>query len=580
MKTKKTKSKDTLLDKGLEESILKFSLQNAVLHSGRADPRAVLGKVLAENKELRDKAKEVLEYCKEIVNKVNKLDLEKQKEKLQELSPELLEEKKRKKELIELPNAEYGKVVTRIPPEPSKYNHIGHALSFLINYLYAKKYNGKCVLRFEDTNPKTSKQEYVDAMKEDVLEYLDIRPDKIVFVSDDMERFYELAEKLILKGKAYVCFCSREKMQEFRKKGLECECREKSPEQNLKEWKNMLNGKYKEGECSLRLKIDMQASNYVMRDPVIFRIVYEQHYRQGKRYCVYPVYDFENAVEEEFCGVTHILRSAEFGKMRVELQDYIKDLFGFKKQTVLQYGRFNVVGAVTQGRIIRQMIEEKRVIGWDDPSLVTLRALRRRGIQKETYYELAKTVGLSPTQTNIEWSVIAAINRKILDPVAKRFFFIENPVSISIKDAPEQEIKIKLHPEHPEYGFRHFKTSNEFYIEKNDFEDLRDGELYRLMECLNFKKENQTLFFDSLDVKIFKEKGKKIIHWLPRDEKQVIKVRIFTPEHNYINGIAEQNLKNIKIGDVVQFERFGFCRLDEILKEHEEDVFVFWLTHK
>ncbi|MGB9748774.1 MAG: glutamate--tRNA ligase [Candidatus Woesearchaeota archaeon] len=574
------KSKNEILNNKLKESILKFSLQNALMHSGKADPKSVLGKVLAENNELRDKAKEVLEFCEEIVKDVNRLDLEKQREKLKELSPELLEEKKRKKELPELPNAEFGKVVTRIPPEPSKYNHIGHALSFLINYLYSKKYNGKCVLRFEDTNPKTSRQEYVDAMKEDVLEYLDIRPDRIVFVSDDMERFYELAEKLILREEAYVCFCQREKMQDLRKKGIECECRKKNAEQNLKEWKNMLNRKYKEGECSLRLKINMNASNYVMRDPVIFRIVYEPHYRQGEKYCVYPVYDFENAVEEEFCGVTHILRSSEFGKMRVELQDYIKDLFNFRKQTVVQYGRFNVAGAVTQGRIIRQMIEEKKVIGWDDPSLVTLRALRRRGIQRETYYELAKTVGLSPTQTNIEWSVISAINRKILDPIAKRFFFIENPVSISIKNAPKQDINIKLHPEHPEYGFRHFRTSDEFYIEKKDFEDLREGELCRLMECLNFRKRKDALVFDSSDVKVFKEEGKKIIHWLPKDEKQLVKARILTPEHNYINGIAESNVKNIKIGDVVQFERFGFCRLDEIIKEKNEDVFVFWFTHK
>ncbi|MEM2121553.1 MAG: glutamate--tRNA ligase [Candidatus Woesearchaeota archaeon] len=574
------KQKEELLSEELKESVFKFALQNAILHSGIADAKAVLGKVLAEKKELREKAKEVLEYCEKIAKEVSKLSLEEQKKILQERYPELLEEKKRKKDLPELKNAEFGKVVTRIPPEPSKYNHIGHALSFLINYLYAKKYNGKCVLRFEDTNPKTSKQEYVDAMKEDVLDYLDIKPDKIVFVSDDMERFYELAEKLIIQGKAYVCFCQREKMQELRKKGIECDCRNKSSNQNLEEWKNMLNRKYREGECSLRLKIDMKADNYVMRDPVIFRIVYEEHYRQGKKYCVYPVYDFENAVEEEFCGVTHILRSAEFGKMRVELQDYIKDLFGFKKQTVIQYGRFNVVGAITQGRIIRQLIEEKKVIGWDDPSLVTLRALRRRGIQKETYYELARTVGLSPTQTNIEWSVIAAINRKILDPIAKRFFFIENPVSITIEGAPEQNVKIKLHPEHLEYGFREFKTSKEFYIEKKDFEELSEGELCRLMECLNFKKQNQKFVFDSLEVSVFKEKGKKIIHWLPKDKDQIVKVKIFTPEHIYIEGIAEKNIKEIKIGDVVQFERFGFCRLDSIVRENSEDVFIFWFTHK
>ena len=561
--------------------VKKFALQNAVFHNGNSNAKAVLGKVISQNKELKSRIKELLKLCEKVTSEINKLSLKEQEETLKTIAPELLHKEKKEKDLAELPNAEFGKVVTRIPPEPSKYNHIGHALSFLINYLYAKKYGGKCILRFEDTNPKTSKQEYVDAMKEDVLEYLNIKPDKTVFVSDDMPKFYKLAEELIKRGEAYVCFCQREKMQELRRKGVECECRNKTPEQSMKEWKKMLNREYKEGECALRLKIDMKSKNYAMRDPVIFRISYTPHYRQGTKYCVYPVYDFENAVEEEFCGVTHILRSAEFGKMRIELQNYIKDLFGFKKQTVVQYGRFNIVGAVTQGRIIRKMIEEKKVIGWDDPSLVTLRALKRRGIHTKTYYELARKVGLSPTPTNIDWSVIASINRRILDPVAKRFFFIENPVTIEIKGAPEQEIKIKLHPEHEEYGLRNFKTKDKFLITKKDFEALKQGELYRLMDCLNFRKEKDEFLFDSLDYKKYKEKGSKIMHWLPDDKKQIVKVKIFTPEHTYKEGFAEKTVEKVNVGEVVQFERFGFCRLDHKEKtQNGEEIMVFWFTHK
>ncbi len=568
------KKEPTLVKESIKKDILKFTLQNAVLHKGKANPKAVLGKILSDNKELRSKTKEVLELCNKICDEVNKLSIDEQREKLESIAPELLNKRKNKKDLPKLPNAEIGKVVTRIPPEPSKYAHIGHALSFLINYLYAKEYQGKCILRFEDTNPEKSEQKFVDAMKEDVLNYLDIKPDKVLFVSDDMPTFYELAEKLIKMGKAYVCSCPRDKMRELRNKGIACEHRNKSVDENLAEWKDMLNGKFKEGERTLRLKGDMQSNNYVMRDPVIFRISYKKHYRQGNKYCVYPLYDFENAVEEELCGVTHVLRSAEFGTMRIELQNFIKDLLGFHKQTVIQYGRFNIVGATTQGREIREMIEKGEVIGWDDPKLVTLRALRRRGIQKETYYQLARTVGLSPTPTNIDWNIIASINRKIVDPKAKRLFFIADPIKITIEGAPEQDLKLKFHPDHEEEGFRLFKTNKEFYISKKDFEELENGKLYRLMDCLNFKKENNKLIFESKNYLDFKGKGDKIIHWLPANAKT--EAEVFMPDHEIIKGIVEDNVKEISIGEVVQFERFGFVRLDNVKNER----YNFWFTHK
>ncbi len=560
-------------DDKLKGEILKFALQNAVLHDGRANPKAVLGKILSSNKELRSKAKEVLSECSSVCNEVNSLSLDEQRKRLEDIAPELLNKKKRKKDLPELPNAEMGKVVTRIPPEPSKYAHIGHALSFLINYIYAKKYKGRCVFRFEDTNPEKSTQEFVDAMKEDVLEYLDIKPDEIKFVSDDMDKFYEYAEVLIRNGKAYVCSCSREKMHELRNKGVACDCRSKSVEENLKEWDDMLKGKFKEGERVLRLKGDMTSKNYVMRDPVLFRISYTPHYRHGSKYCVYPLYDFENSVEEELCGVTHILRSAEFGRMRVELQDYIKELLGFKKQTVIQYGRFNIVGATTQGREIREMIEKGEVIGWDDPKLVTLRALRRRGIQKEAYYELARIVGLSPTPTNIDWNILASINRKIVDKTAKRLFFIDDPVEIKIKDAPSRDLKLRFHPEQ-DYGFRVFNTNQNFLISRKDFEQLKEGELYRLMDCLNFTKKKGEFLFDSEEYEKFKGRGSKIIHWLPAEEN--LKAEVFMPDHKLIEGLIEKNVDKIKIDEVVQLERFGFVKLDHL----DNDKRVFWFTHK
>ncbi|MCP3682569.1 MAG: glutamate--tRNA ligase [bacterium] len=555
----------------LKEKILRFALQNAVQFNGKANPGAVIGKLIAEDDSLKKDMKFVSKEVQAVMKDVNKMPVEEQKKKLEELAPEMLEKKKgKKRDLPELDKAEMGKVVTRIPPEPSKYSHIGHALSFIINYMYAKKYKGKCILRFEDTNPAAVSKEYVDAIKEDVIGYLDIKPSKIMFASDDLEKMYKLAEKLIKAGKAYVCFCERDKMRDLRHKGECCECR--NVKDCLDDWKNMLKGKYKEGECVLRLKGDLQSENHVMRDPVIFRICTEEHFMHKKKYHVWPMYDFENAVEDGLHGVTHIMRSIEFGEMRVELQEFLKDLLGMEKQVVVQYGRFNVVGATTQGREIRKLIEDGGYLGWDDPRLVTLKALKRRGFVKETLYELAVQVGLSTTPTNIDWSIISAANRKILDPTCNRHFFIDDAEEITIKGAPTQDVEIKLHPEHPERGTRKFKTDEKFYISKRDIAKMKSGELVRLMDCLNFKK-NKGYTFDSVGYEDYKDKGKLIIHWLP---KETVKVEIMMPDAKIKKGIAESSVKDMKEGDIVQFVRFGFCRLDK----KEKDKLTFWFAHE
>ena len=558
----------------MQDTILKYALQNAVKFKGKANPGAIIGKLFKEDPNLKSKAAELGKKIAEVVKEVNKMKPEEQLAKLKQLAPELLEKKeKEERGLPELKDAKEGEVVTRIPPEPSKYNHIGHALSFLINYLYAKKYKGRAILRFEDTNPTKAKQEYVDAMKEDVLEYLDIQPDKTVYVSDDMEKFYELAEKLIQQAKAYVCFCDRESMQKNRHNAKPCECRDKDPNLDMSAWADMKKGKYDDGSAVLRLKIDMEADNQVLRDPVIFRLISDEHYRQKKKYRVWSMYDFENAVEEELCGITHVLRSNEFGRMRAELQDYIKDLFQFRKQVIREYGRFNIVGAVTQGRQIREMIEKGEAFGWDDPKLVTLRALKRRGIVKETYYELVKKVGLSPAPTNIDFTLLASINRKILDASAHRYFFVKNPKKIIIEGAPEQEVKLDLHPDNKKGG-RKFKTAEEFYVTPEDLKSFKEKKLYRLMDCVNFTKQAKKFVFDSLDYKTFKENGDKIIHWLPVSE-DLVDIEVLMPDHKVIKGLGEANLRKIKIGDVIQLTRFGFCRLDSV----EKNLYKFWFTH-
>ena len=535
----------------MQDIIKKHALLNAVEYGGKANAQAVMGKVIAEKPELKNDMATVGRETAKIVKEINSWPLEKQKKELEKFGKIKKEEKVEREGLPPLPNAEMGKVVTRLPPEPSKYNHIGHALSFLINYMYAKMYKGKCILRFEDTNPEKVRKEYVDAMKEDVLDYLDIKPDKVVLTSNDMKKMYGYAEKIIKEGKAYVCTCSREKMQAMRHKGEECECRNRSIEENMKLWKNMLGKKFKEEEAVLRLNIDMQALNQVMRDPVIFRITYAPHFIQKNKYCVWPLYDFQNSVEEELCGITHILRSAEFGEMRIELQNYIKDLLGFRKQTVVQYGRFEVDGAITQGREIRKLIEEGKIKGWDDPRLVTLKALRKRGIVKETYYNLAKKLGLNPTSAKIQWHMIAAENRKLIDPVSPRYFLVGEPIEIKLDKLPMRIVKAPLFP--GKRKFRKIPVTKKVFVDKIDLTQYRGKEV-RLMHFCNVILDKKA----KVTGKALKDVPK--IHWV---SSKNFNMKIIMPDAKEVEGLAEPEVSKVKPNQTVQFERIGFARCDK-----------------
>ncbi len=563
----------------MEEKIEKYALANAFKFSGKANPGAVIGKILSEFPEAKKEMAEVRSKVMDTIKKVNSMSPDEQKQKLLELEPDYFDQQKelaekRKEERQELPplkDAEQGKVVTRIAPEPSKYNHLGHAMSFLLNYMYANKYDGRCILRFEDTNPEKSAQEYVDAMGEDVLKYLDIKPSDIVFVSDHMEKYYEYANKLISEGRAYTCTCDSSDISKKRREMKECSCRKKSSDVVLSEWERMKKGEPETGSITLRLKISMQHKNAVMRDPVIFRLCYSPHYRQGEKYNVWPMYDFENAIEEGLLGITHVLRSNEF-QTRIELQDHIRGLFGLPNPHVRQYARFNITGAVTKGREIRELIESGKYIGWDDPRLVTLRALKRRGIVKEAFYELAKVVGMSKTTSNLDFSVIAAINRKLLDAKALRFFFIGEPEEIKVEGAPQREVELNLHP-HLHKGGRKFSLDERFYVSKSDMSEIKEGELFRLMDCCNAVKKGDGFLFDSLEVDEFRKRGKRIIHWLPYNESEPCEVMM--PDCRRILGICEKNVNMLKEGDVIQFERFGFCRLDSA----DGQGYKFWYGH-
>ena len=544
----------------MDKTIEKFALANAVKFKGKANPGSIMGMLFQEDPNLKKKAKEVSKKVQEVIKKVNVMSLEEQETKLKKVAPELLEEKKekKKKELPELKNVK-GTVVTRIPPEPSKHLHFGHAMSFLINYMYAQKYKGKCVLRFDDTNPEKTQKEYFASIEED-LKWLGIKVDKTVIASEHMELFYELAEKLIKNAEAYVCSCDREMMGRYREEAKICDHREISVRDNLEKWKEMLEGKYNPGEIVLRLKGSMDSPNAVMRDPVIFRISKAKHDLQGSKYKVWPMYDFESAVAEDLTGVTHIFRSNEFGKMRIELQDYIKDLLGLSKQEAIQYGRISIKDKVTSGRQIREMIEKGEVDGWDDPRLVTVKSLRRRGIRPETFQEVFLEAGLSSTETNIDWSVIASINRKLIDHDTKRFFFVQDPKKVKVK-LDLKSVKVPNHPSNEKMGKRTLQLGEEFYVQ----DKIAKANVYRFMHIFNFKEGK--FVSEEYD----QELKAKIVHAVPVND--AIDVKVLMDDGSVVKGKGEKALSSLKEGEVIQFERFAFCRLDN----KKEMLFVY--TH-
>lgn len=557
----------------VEGLALKWALKNAVDHEGKAVPKPVIAKVLGEAPELRREVQRVKEVVERVVEKVNSMNLEEQRKLLEEIAPELLERKRvEEKKLPPLPNASKGKVVTRLPPEPSGYMHIGHAMSGYLNYLYARMYEGKLWLRFEDTDPRKVKPEYYESFRRG-YRWLGIRWDYEKNNSDDIELFYQYAEKLIQMGKAYVCTCRPEKVREFRRLEKECEHRQQSIEENMKLWERMLSRGFKEGEATLRLVGDMHSPNTTLRDPALFRIVEHPHPLTGSRYRVWPLYDFAVSIEDHLCGVTHVLRTSEFA-LRDELQNYIRGLLGMGNPVYVEYSRFEFKGTPVSKRKLRAIIEAGIAERWDDPRFPTIDGIRRRGIIPEAIKEFTVTqTGFSYAKRSYDWSLLFAVNRKLLDPRARRLFFVPNPVKLRVRNAPKRIVSAPFHPSNKNLGSRSLKGSGEFYISLNDAESMKPGETLRLKYMLNFKVvEKGENIVEAEFAGLEPIEKIRIIQWVPVEEN--VRVKVLIPDILYLNGevnpeslktvegLGEKSVNDVRVDEIVQFERFGFCRRD------------------
>ena len=558
------------LKEELKRKAFAFALENALKHEGKALVEAVIPKLFREGLK-KEQLKEAVEIVKETVEKVNSLSLEEQEKEFEKVAY-LIKRPEKKEGLPELPNAKKGKVVMRFAPFPSGPLHLGNAKTAILNDEYCKKYEGKLLLVIDDTIGSEEKKIVEEAYKliPEALDWLNVKYEKpIIYKSDRLAIYYEYAKKLIETGKAYVCFCDVETLRNNRTKGIECEHRNHSIEENLSYFDDMIKGKYKEGEAVLRIKTDMKHQNPAFRDRVLFRITERKHPRVKAK--LWPLLEFSWAIDDYLLGITHILRGKDL-MMESEMERYIWKVFGWKGPEIIHTGLIQVEGVKISKTKASKEVTTGSYFGWDDPRTFSIQSLRRRGFVPEAVRNFCLKLGVAEREPTVPIEVLYAENKKYVEK-SNRYFFVHDPVKIKIKGAPKLKAKLPLHPDHPERGYRNFKTEESFYITKDDFEKLKKGKVYRLMNLLNFVKNTH---FSFISTKLDKSLDAKLIHWLPADEKQIVACEVLMPDGSIKKGFAEKRVELLKEGTIVQFERFGFCRLDK----KEKNKVCFWFAHK
>jgi len=559
------------------EVIRKIALLNALHYNGKAQFQPVLGKLLTERPKLKTRVREVAPIVNEVVKEVNMLSLEEQKRIVEEKWPEapFKERVEVEKALPPLPNVDkYKRVVTRFAPNPDCVLHLGSARAIVLSHEYAKMYKGSFRLRFEDTDPrlKRSALPFYEAIRED-LKWLGCQWDMEAIQSDRLPLYYEHAEKLLQKGGAYVCTCKPEKFRKLILTKKPCPCRDLPSVTQLARWRDMLKGMFKEGEAVVRIKTDLNHPNPAVRDWPALRIINPKKYphpRVGGKYQVWPLYNFSAGIDDFLMGITHIIRGKEHLTNQTR-QEYMYRHLSWKYPEAIHYGRMKITGGLLSKSKIVQGVRTGTFKGWDDPRLATFIALRKRGILPETIRRLIIEVGPKTVDVTLSWDNLYAINRKLIDPVANRYFFVRDPRKITVKHVSRAvTVKTRLHPEQPERGFRIFKIKPKngeasFWISSQDADLLREGNVIRFMGLFNVKIENvkagviEAVFYSKSHQEA-KKLTAPLIHWVPAETG--IPCEVIMQDATTARGIAEDRCRQLKTNDIIQFERFGFVRVD------------------
>lgn len=544
-----------------------------------------------------------------------------------------IEEKKSKNFIYEIIDEDMktnkwgGKVHTRFPPEPNGYLHIGHAKSICLNYGIARDYNGKFNLRFDDTNPEKEEQEYVDSIIEDVKWLGADFEDRILFASDYFEQMYQWAIELIKKGKAYVCDLSAEEIRQTRgtltEPGKESPYRNRSIEENLDLFERMRKGEFPTGSKTLRAKIDMSSPNMNLRDPIMYRIVHEEHHRQGNKWCIYPTYDWAHGNEDSIEGITHSICTLEFENHR-PLYDWFLDQLGVHHPQQIEFARLNLSYTVMSKRRLLQLVKEGYVDGWDDPRMPTISGYRRRGYTPEAIRNFAEIIGVAKRDALTDIALLEYAIRDDLNKRANRVMAVLKPLKVVITNySGEEELEAVNNPEDSNTGVRKIPFSNEIYIEQSDFMENPPKGFHRLIPGGEVRlryayiiKCDEVIKNDKGEVVELRcsydpdtksgagssnKKVKGVIHWVSAKHCFEAEVRLYDRLFNVENPGAEEDwlsklnpnsleiitnaklepsLKSAKPMDKFQFERMGYFCVDTKYSTNEKLVFNRTVTLK
>jgi glutamyl-tRNA synthetase len=547
----------------VRDLIVKHALRNAIEH-GEANPKAVLGKVLAERPELKKEVSRLLPLLEKVVREVNALPPAEREIRIQEYTfQERDEVKKEGLPELEKRGEEY---VFRFAPNPSGPLHLGHCRAAILNDLYTRRYHGRLILRYEDTDPARVDPEAYERIRED-LEWLGVEVHETVFQSDRLEIYYDHACRLLEMGRAYVCTCSPEEFQKLRRARTPCPCREQGRETNLERYARMFE-EYREGEVVIRMKTDLALPDPSMRDFPLLRIGETPHPRApGRR--VFPLMNFSVAIDDHLLGLTHVLRGKDH-IANTRKQAFLYEAFGWEPPTYLHYGLLKIEGLELSTSAMAEGIRQGKFSGWDDLRLGTLRAMRRRGIQPEAIRKVMEEVGVKESDISFSWKNLYASNKAFIEDRANRYFFVSTPVLLQIEGCRTWEFSAPLHPNHPERGKRTLRMEEmggltRVFLSRKDADDLQEGEVFRLMEAFNVevrekRYEGVLARFHSRDLEVARKERAKLLQWVSKDR---IPVRLLTPT-GVEEGYGEEGLSGCKAGEILQFERVGFVRIDAV----------------
>ena len=474
----------------------------------------------------------------------------------------------------DLASGKHNSVQTRFPPEPNGYLHIGHAKSICLNFVLAQDYNGLCNLRFDDTNPEKEDIDYVNSIKADVKWLGFDWSGDIRYSSDYFEKLHGFAVELIEKGLAYVCFLNGEETREYRgtlkQPGKNSPYRDTSVEENLNHFTKMKNGEYKEGECSLRAKIDMSSSFMCMRDPIIYRIKFVDHHQTGDKWCIYPMYDFTHCLSDAIEGITHSLCTLEFQDNR-RLYDWVINNVSIESEPhQYEFSRLNLEYTILSKRNLLTLVEDNLVNGWDDPRMPTISAFRRRGYTPGSIREFTKRIGVTKMDNIVEMGVLEACIREDLNDNAPRAMAVLDPTKLVIENYPGsdgEQLTVKNHPSDESQGTRIVPFSRELYIEAEDFREEANKKYKRLVigkavrlrgayvvtatRCDKDADGNVTTVYCNYDAETLGKnptdgtKPKGVIHWVSANESLDAEIRLYDRLFTVANPAAESDFHSV-----------------------------------